>query len=65
LRVRRRPFVDGLLQSAQPLACGSSMTTRNDLDAWMWLQACELLGRAERPQPQFFRPLEAGPRGPA
>jgi HSP20 family protein len=32
------------------------MASRNDLDLWMWVEACELLGRAERLQRQFFRP---------
>ena len=27
-----------------------------DPSAWMWAEACELLGRAERIQRQFFRP---------
>ena len=36
------------------------MATRNDLDAWMWAEACELLGQAERLQRQFFRPAGGG-----
>jgi HSP20 family molecular chaperone IbpA len=36
------------------------MASRKDLDAWMWAEACELLGRAERLQRQFFQPPRAG-----
>lgn len=32
------------------------MTTSNEIDAWMWAQACEMLGRAERMHRQFFQP---------
>ena len=35
------------------------MAGSNDLDAWMWVQACELMGQAQRLHQQFFRP--AGP----
>lgn len=31
------------------------MATRSDVDAWMWAEACALLGEAERLQRQFFR----------
>jgi HSP20 family protein len=41
------------------------MANRNRLDAWMWIEACELLGRAERLNRQFFLPAEAGSRAPS
>jgi HSP20 family protein len=31
------------------------MATRTDADAWMWAEACQLLGEAERLHRQFFR----------
>jgi HSP20 family protein len=31
------------------------MATRSDVDAWMWAEACALLGEADRLQRQFFR----------
>jgi len=31
------------------------MATRADVDAWMWAEACSLLGEADRLQRQFFR----------
>ena len=31
------------------------MATRYDPDGWMWSQACELIGEAERLHRQFFR----------
>ncbi|MCL4695729.1 MAG: Hsp20/alpha crystallin family protein [Burkholderiaceae bacterium] len=41
------------------------MATRTELDRWMWMQACELLGQAERLQRQFFRPGAADRAQPA
>jgi HSP20 family molecular chaperone IbpA len=35
------------------------MAIRQDVDGWMWSQACELIAEAERLQRQFFR-LGAG-----
>jgi HSP20 family protein len=32
------------------------MSTRSDLDGWMWAEAVQLLGEAERLHRQFFRP---------
>jgi HSP20 family protein len=32
------------------------MTSRSDLDGWMWAEAVQLLGEAERLHRQFFRP---------
>jgi HSP20 family molecular chaperone IbpA len=40
------------------------MATRPDLDAWMWAEACELLGKAEQLHRQFFR-LTGNVRTPA
>jgi HSP20 family protein len=39
------------------------MATRADVDAWMWAEACALLGEADRLQRQFFRiaPVERTP----
>ena len=37
------------------------MATRNDLDAWMWVEACQMLGQAERLHRQFFRPAGGQP----
>src|SRR3712207_1074595 len=35
-----------------------------DPRAWMWAEACDLLGRAERIQRQFFRPGASQARTP-
>jgi HSP20 family molecular chaperone IbpA len=39
------------------------MPSQNDLEAWMWMEACKALSQAERLQQQFFRsrsPAAAG-----
>ena len=41
------------------------MTSRRDLDGWMWAEAVQLLGEAERLHRQFFRPAASERTGPA
>lgn len=39
------------------------MATRNDVDGWMWVQACDVVEQAERLRRQFFR-LTSSERAP-
>jgi HSP20 family molecular chaperone IbpA len=41
------------------------MTSRSDLDGWMWAEAVQLLGEAERLHRQFFRPAATERSAPA
>ena len=41
------------------------MASRSDLDGWMWAEAVQLLGEAERLHRQFFRPAPTERSAPA
>jgi HSP20 family molecular chaperone IbpA len=41
------------------------MATRGDLDGWMWAEAVQLLGEAERLHRHFFRPAASERAAPA